>query len=432
MRRYVPTILILVALLAVGGLALTNSLDPLRLLFKGTYVPNVTAPLNEQGTVTAAMILAIGVPVSLIAVIGLGIVLAITFQQITKMEAQFKAKEAAAAKAAGAAPAAKPAPARTAEKAPAPGLPLTNPNSLTIFWVVLTVVVVGFMALKYAGQRGVYVPALPNSLDATVFTVPRDLIDKFAEGLPALEDWEGDISVLMLLPGILLGSVVVALGAGFGLARGWSLLDGQVKTADKLPRTAADRAIAAVDQRVTTVLSTPFKPGLPGANLWDQVLIGLNIVLVLVIFGLIGAWILPSVTGVTAVDAAVEATRVAGLATPTPKGKTALEALQEAYAALPAGDAAAGETAFTARACVSCHSLQPDVVIVGPSQAGVGTRAEGRKPGYPPELYLYESIVSPSAYLVEGFQDGLMPKTFRETLSPQELADLVAFLMAQK
>jgi hypothetical protein len=433
-RRYVPTILILVALLVVGGLALTTGLDPQRLLFKGTYVPNMSAPLNEQGTVTAAMILAIGVPVALISVIGLGVVLAITFQQITKMEAQNKAKEATAspAKAAGAAPAAKSAPAKAAEKAAAPAIPLTSGNSLTIFWVVLSVIVVGFMVLKYAGQRGVYVPALPNSLEATVLTVPRDLIEKLAEGVPALKDWEGEISVGMLLPGILLGSVLVALGAGFGLARGWSVLDGQVKTADQLPRTAADQAIAAVDQRVNTLLATPFKPGLPGANLWDQILIGLNIVLVLVILIIIGTWVLPSVGGVNAVDAAVEGTRVAALATPTPKGKTALEALQEGYAALPAGDASAGETTFTAKACVSCHSLQADVTIVGPSQAGVASRAEGRKPGYSPELYLYESIISPSAYLVEGFQDGLMPKTFRETLSSQELADLIAFLMTLK
>lgn len=428
MRRYAPTIVILIALLVVGGLALTNNLDPQRLLFKGTYVPDVTATLDDKGTVSAAMILAIGTPVGLIAVIGLGIVLAITFQQITKMEARFKAKDAATP----AAPAPKPAPAKPGEKAAAPGIPLTSQRSLVIFWVVLSVLVVGFMVLKYAGQRGVYVPALPHSLEATVLKVPGDLIATLAEGFPALEDWEGDITVAMLLPGLLVGSIVVALGAGFGLARGWSVLDGQVKTADKLPRTAADHAIAAVDQRVNALLSTPFKPGIPGANLWDQILIGLNVTLVLVILVIIGAWILPSLGGVTAVDAAVEATRVAGLATPTPKGKTALEALQEAYAALPVGDASAGEATFTAKACVACHSLQAGVTVVGPSQAGVADRAGSRRPGYPADLYLYESIVSPSAYLVEGFQDGLMPKTFRETLTAQELADIVAFLLTLK
>lgn len=432
MRRYAPTIIILIGLLVVGGLALTNNRDPQRLLFKGTYVPNVAAPLNEQGTISAATILAIGVPVGLVSVIGLGVVLAITFQQITKMEAQLKAKETTTAKAAGSPPAAKPAPAKPAEKTAAPAIPLSNTNSLAIFWVVLSVIVVGFMALKYAGQRGVYVPALPNSLDATVVKVPGDLVDKLAEGIPALKDWEGEISVAMLLPGILLGSVALALGAGFGLARGWSVLDGHIKTADKLPRTAADHAIAAVDKRVSTLLSTPFKPGLPGANLWDQILIGLNVVLVLVILIIIGTWILPSLGGVTAVDAAVDATRVAGLATPTPKGKTALEALQESYAALPAGDASAGEATFTAKACVACHSLQAGVTIVGPSQAGLASRAGSRKPGYSSELYIYESIINPGAYIVEGFQDGLMPKTFRETLTPQELADIIAFLLTLK
>jgi hypothetical protein len=33
---------------------------------------------------------------------------------------------------------------------------------------------------------------------------------------------------------------------------------------------------------------------------------------------------------------------------------------------------------------------------------------------------------------VEGFQPDLMPKTFKETLKPQEIADLIAFLMTLK
>jgi cytochrome c len=47
-------------------------------------------------------------------------------------------------------------------------------------------------------------------------------------------------------------------------------------------------------------------------------------------------------------------------------------------------------------------------------------------------LYLYESIVQPNAYLVEGFQQGLMPATFDQSLTPQKKADLIAFLMTEK
>ncbi len=100
--------------------------------------------------------------------------------------------------------------------------------------------------------------------------------------------------------------------------------------------------------------------------------------------------------------------------------------------ALPKGDATAGKTVFTAAGCGVCHSLEPNVKIVGPSLAGVATRATTRKPGYSAERYLYESITNPNAYVVEGFAPDLMPKTFKDTLSPQDLANVMAFLLTQK
>lgn len=113
-------------------------------------------------------------------------------------------------------------------------------------------------------------------------------------------------------------------------------------------------------------------------------------------------------------------------------GEASVEVLQTELAALPKGDATAGEATFTAAGCVACHSLEPDKKIVGPSQAGVATRAATRKPGYSAELYLYESITRPSAYLVEGFDDGIMPKTFKDSLPPQDLANVIAFLLTLK
>ncbi|MBI3764063.1 MAG: c-type cytochrome [Chloroflexi bacterium] len=106
--------------------------------------------------------------------------------------------------------------------------------------------------------------------------------------------------------------------------------------------------------------------------------------------------------------------------------------LQSVFAALPAGDAAKGKDEFAAQPCASCHSLEPNKRIVGPSLAGVAARAASRKPGYSAELYLYESITKPSAYVVQDFQDGLMPQNFAQTLTPQQQADLIAFLMTQK
>lgn len=110
-------------------------------------------------------------------------------------------------------------------------------------------------------------------------------------------------------------------------------------------------------------------------------------------------------------------------------GGAGIEALQAEFNALPQGDAAAGQAIFTSAGCAACHSLDPEVKIVGPSQAGAATRAATRKPGYPAELYLYESVTQPGAYLVEGFADGVMPPDFKTKLTPQELADVIAFLL---
>ena len=107
------------------------------------------------------------------------------------------------------------------------------------------------------------------------------------------------------------------------------------------------------------------------------------------------------------------------------------EALQADLAALPPGNAAAGKALVSAAGCVACHSLEPGVRVVGPSLAGVATRAAGRKPGYSAQLYLYESITHPSAYVVETFPDGIMPQDFKTRLQRQDLADLIAFLMTE-
>ncbi len=46
------------------------------------------------------------------------------------------------------------------------------------------------------------------------------------------------------------------------------------------------------------------------------------------------------------------------------------------------------------------------------------------------EEYLRESIVDPSAFVVEGYSDA-MPKSFRILLSEEDIDNLVAFLLTQ-
>lgn len=89
-----------------------------------------------------------------------------------------------------------------------------------------------------------------------------------------------------------------------------------------------------------------------------------------------------------------------------------------------------GRQVFVAR-CAACHALQPGTVIVGPSLAGVATRAETRVPGYDARAYLEMSILRPEAYLVDGYPD-LMPRNLAKDLTSEELDEVLAFLMTLK
>ena len=78
--------------------------------------------------------------------------------------------------------------------------------------------------------------------------------------------------------------------------------------------------------------------------------------------------------------------------------------------------------------CVTCHSLEPDRVLVGPSLAGLGDRAGGAVPGQSARDYIRTSIVSPQAHIVEGFEGGRMPTNWGEVLTDGEIDALVDYL----
>ena len=110
-------------------------------------------------------------------------------------------------------------------------------------------------------------------------------------------------------------------------------------------------------------------------------------------------------------------------------------AAEEAEGEAGGANAAAGEDLFaeaiigSQAGCVTCHSLEPDTVIVGPSMAGIAGRAGSTVSGLSAEEYLRQSILEPEAHLVDGFDSGLMPAALADELSEEQVDNLVAYLL---
>jgi mono/diheme cytochrome c family protein len=95
----------------------------------------------------------------------------------------------------------------------------------------------------------------------------------------------------------------------------------------------------------------------------------------------------------------------------------------------PPGNAAAGKAVFTSSGCVACHTFKPagSTGTTGPDLDKLAADAQKANRG-PLPVYVEESIVDPNAYVVPGFQPGIMPPNFGQMLKKQQIADLVAFL----
>jgi len=84
--------------------------------------------------------------------------------------------------------------------------------------------------------------------------------------------------------------------------------------------------------------------------------------------------------------------------------------------------------------CSDCHRAGASA----PDTIGTWTRIQTERltqpqfAGYSGEMYLIESIVQPNAYLVDGYNSGVMPENFGIRMENQHLADMIAFLMTQE
>ncbi len=104
-----------------------------------------------------------------------------------------------------------------------------------------------------------------------------------------------------------------------------------------------------------------------------------------------------------------------------------------------AGNAENGEKLYkqttigsaSAPGCITCHSLEEGVVLVGPSHYGVATRSAAAVAGMSAEEYIRESIVDPDAHIVDGFTAGVMYQNYGAELPEAQINDIVAFLVTQ-
>jgi mono/diheme cytochrome c family protein len=79
--------------------------------------------------------------------------------------------------------------------------------------------------------------------------------------------------------------------------------------------------------------------------------------------------------------------------------------------------------------CTACHGLgtrAPNLLTDEKGQGTIGARCGKREAGKDCKAYIYESLTSPKAYVVSGYEP-IMPEMGR-ILSPQQLWALVAFL----
>jgi hypothetical protein len=104
----------------------------------------------------------------------------------------------------------------------------------------------------------------------------------------------------------------------------------------------------------------------------------------------------------------------------------------ESYAAevetvLQNADPANAETVMTTYGCLACHRTGAEN-NVAPAFVGIAEIAAQQRPPMPAAAYLYESIVFPGAYVVEGYSD-VMPHDLGDRMTDQEIGDVIAYLL---
>ena len=105
------------------------------------------------------------------------------------------------------------------------------------------------------------------------------------------------------------------------------------------------------------------------------------------------------------------------------------------------GDINNGKALADSKGCTGCHVTTTAGPAWEPSegQPGIGDRAETRftqddytGQALTAEQYLFESIVNTNVYVVEGFAPNIMLANYGETLTVEEVSDLIAYMLTIK
>lgn len=110
--------------------------------------------------------------------------------------------------------------------------------------------------------------------------------------------------------------------------------------------------------------------------------------------------------------------------TPTPNPNATPTPIQ------PKGDPVLGQLVFNGvGACHVCHEVDSMEALIAPSLMHVASTAGGRIAGISAEDYLRGAILRPNERIVPSTKPGIMPTTYEQSLTPEQLNDLVAYLM---
>jgi mono/diheme cytochrome c family protein len=86
-------------------------------------------------------------------------------------------------------------------------------------------------------------------------------------------------------------------------------------------------------------------------------------------------------------------------------------------------DTAAGAELFNSQGCSGCHTLS-----AAGSSGTTGPNLDGALADKSAD-FIRTSIVNPADEVAEGYPPGVMPENFGETLSPEQIDELVAYLV---